>query len=76
MSDSRRLVEGDLENGRRQCCISLEHGDVVMPTASIDKLSEQYMEDNVMRLTRRITDDGDGVMTKRRSHDAEKQRHL
>jgi hypothetical protein len=48
MSDSRRFVEGELENGHRQCCISLEHGEVVMPTASVDRRLERCMEDNVM----------------------------
>ena len=76
MSDSRRFVEGKVENGCRQCWINLEHCEVVMSTASVDKRLEKCMGDNLMKLTRRITDDGDGIMTKRRSHDAERQRHL
>jgi hypothetical protein len=76
MSDSRRFVEGKVENGCRQCWINLKHCEVLMSTASMDKRLEKCMGDNVMKLTRRITDDGDGITTKRRSHDAERQRRL
>jgi hypothetical protein len=76
MSESRRFVEGKMENGCRQCWINLEHCEIVTPTASVDRRLERCMEDNVIELIRRITNGDGGITTERRSHDTERQRHL
>ena len=52
MSDSRRFVEGKVENGCRQCWINLDHCEVVTPTVLVDRRLERCMEDNGMEYIR------------------------